>query len=928
MMTDTMHHHHQTQAYKADKQQTDTINTPSKSNKWTCMVCLRKHTTDMKICTICGTSRPSVAISGTSSYASSTLSGGDTSTSQPHIFQLSLNTSAIQSKLYSTLTATSSAKKPEQLSPNSCASQTSSTTRNTNKYLKTWTCAFCNFANDNLKVVCMNCRSSKSDVKLDLKDNQQQQQLPLISTHTIQTKRKLNMVQPGLDAMSSTTTSSSGSCNGRADDTDAQQSKKYKNQGVQQSTPLCTKCNTLSIDRTAEKTVYLDSVTPTKPASLVSSVHSAKTIEQQTTTSILTETKQAAKAVDQQPQQPSLSTLFATASRKWTCKTCLVNNEDDKTTCVCCMTPRETTSVKPGAVEATVAPPPPSSSSSVSITSGSQASLGSLFASTGKKWTCKTCLVPNDDNKTSCVCCTSPRGPTDGTTVSGGASSSSFPSATGGFGLVHKPTTSDASSPLFQFGAKPNESKPNEPIKFGSTGFSLPTFDQKTSSQPVATATPSFSFGSGPQTTMTTTTAENKPLFPKISDTSTQDATIAQPSTSLFANQNRIKIGGDSTTTSESKLSFGPTSGLTFGATTTSTTASLQAPAIGTGPLFTFGSKKDEAKKPDDQAKSGFFVFNNPATTTSATTAAPPSAVFTFGSSGLASSSINFTDNTATKQPSITNSQSGSSLFGSKSITETTTSGNMMQPSGSLFNATAPTATRTPTGGLFQFGATTSTSTLAAPSSGVFGSSTILPSPATPNASTSLFGSSSLSKPFVFSGTEAPTTGFAAFNTSPPKPSEQFKSSLFPAVTTNAFSFQPNSAAATTTTTTAASTSVFGTPTPLVQTGFSGGFFGNTQTVDTPKPFVFGSTTVATPVTTGQTNPITPFAFNNTNTGNTTEQMFGAKRPMATEAAPKDTAFKFNVETPNFNFANPIGTPQATNALSTPAAGGSPAFVL
>ena len=82
-------------------------------------------------------------------------------------------------------------------SPAPSSSSSNSTLRplqlqNTNKYLqnKSWVCTHCHFANDSLKIVCMNCRASKQH------PTQNGNQVTDMSTvakmhHSVQTKRKM-----------------------------------------------------------------------------------------------------------------------------------------------------------------------------------------------------------------------------------------------------------------------------------------------------------------------------------------------------------------------------------------------------------------------------------------------------------------------------------------------------------------------------------------------------------------------------------------------------------------------------------------------------------------------------------------------------------------------------------------------------------------
>ena len=95
--------------------------------KWTCMICLSKHQIDVKICSICGSSnQDQVNVKPNSSFAMpATKYKQELATSVANGALKAINNNAV---------------------PN---------------FLKTWLCHYCNFANDSLKVVCMNCRAGK-----------------------------------------------------------------------------------------------------------------------------------------------------------------------------------------------------------------------------------------------------------------------------------------------------------------------------------------------------------------------------------------------------------------------------------------------------------------------------------------------------------------------------------------------------------------------------------------------------------------------------------------------------------------------------------------------------------------------------------------------------------------------------------------------
>ena len=121
-------------------------------DKWTCMICLSKHLENIDVCTICGSSRPelksklgsqSISFSKPVRKTSSKMSVMDITSYEPEpyhksddiLFLLQDDTYNYQKSIFSA--------KP-------------------NPYIKKWTCQHCNYSNDSLKIVCLNCRWVKT----------------------------------------------------------------------------------------------------------------------------------------------------------------------------------------------------------------------------------------------------------------------------------------------------------------------------------------------------------------------------------------------------------------------------------------------------------------------------------------------------------------------------------------------------------------------------------------------------------------------------------------------------------------------------------------------------------------------------------------------------------------------------------------------
>ncbi|KAJ6636991.1 Nuclear pore complex protein Nup153, partial [Pseudolycoriella hygida] len=96
-----------------------------------------------------------------------------------------------------------------------------------------------------------------------------------------------------------------------------------------------------------------------------------------------------------QPQQ-SLSDLFKSksSSKQWECPCCMINNDDTKTKCAACETPRNLPASK--TIEQTVSAP---------ITN----SFGNQFKSNANTWECSSCMIRNKLEASTCAACETPK---------------------------------------------------------------------------------------------------------------------------------------------------------------------------------------------------------------------------------------------------------------------------------------------------------------------------------------------------------------------------------------------------------------------------------------------------------------------------------------------------------------------------------------
>ena len=146
------------------------------------MVCLSKHLEKIEICSICGSSRPTKQTSSilttplkqhqrvytsSTSPAPSTCSSTSVSPSSQQVFTSYLfNELGLKHKLASAVGGQQQLKvsthTSSSLSNHHDQSKLALSPKPINPYLKKWTCIHCNYSNDSLKIVCLNCRWVKT----------------------------------------------------------------------------------------------------------------------------------------------------------------------------------------------------------------------------------------------------------------------------------------------------------------------------------------------------------------------------------------------------------------------------------------------------------------------------------------------------------------------------------------------------------------------------------------------------------------------------------------------------------------------------------------------------------------------------------------------------------------------------------------------
>lgn len=336
-------------------------------SKWTCMICLSKHKMDVKVCSICGSLKHDQKVS---------------------IKQTNANTLK------------------------TIHNQTNS------NYLKTWTCSYCNYANDSLKIVCMNCRSSKQ-IK---KDDQVYQSVQLKRSRKQDTD-KLNTSNEENEFEHNQTSKKS------KQDKDLISEKKNEK-------PCMCKCNQESIlneknhqsQSNLKQQSAIMSTTLTTSATNNNKASSLGVFENQTADNLVTPTKPS-NFYNTCTSKPLI------AGTKWTCNVCLVSNDEDKNVCVCCTSTREI--VKQD--------------------------------KKNDKWKCQVCLVSNDSDKESCVCCTTSRNNTNANTNTDNTKTKFSELVAAAGSITNQLGLTSSVNENISFGLKSADQASNKPICFTSS---------------------------------------------------------------------------------------------------------------------------------------------------------------------------------------------------------------------------------------------------------------------------------------------------------------------------------------------------------------------------------------------------------------------------------------------------------------------------
>ncbi|XP_021699165.1 nuclear pore complex protein Nup153 isoform X2 [Aedes aegypti] len=426
------------------------------------------------------------------------------------------------------------------------------------------------------------------------------------------------------------------------------------------------------------------------------------------------------------------SAFKLTGSNKWECDTCMMRNDQDKTKCVSCETPKPGS--KPEAPKASSfsfgTTPVIASKSAPSTDSGFKA----LVAQQSAKWECSDCMTRNDSDKLKCVCCEKAKpgaaaAPAPAAAVPAAIKSMfSMPASSTDQGFKAlvaqqsankwecsacmtrneasrskcacceqaKPGSTPEDAPSFSFGSKPSSSSGTK-FSFGvppsseakdapKTGFS---FGVPPASSATSTSTPpstGFSFGSVTSTT-NTTSSEDKPKFSFGSGTSTANAS-APTTGSGFSFGVKPTPTSDTTDSPKTEKKVEPpkptatiaSSGFTFGAKPEAPKPSEAVTSTTTTSGFSFGSPS--SKKPAEAPKTVGFSFGKPAETANAiSTTASPVAKCTSNS-----------DTTEQKKPTVS---FGSLAAAAATTTNSSTFASTASPSFSFGpSASAATATK------------------------------------------------------------------------------------------------------------------------------------------------------------------------------------------------------------------------------------------
>lgn len=889
-------------------------------SKWTCMICLSKHTVDIEICLICG--------SNNNDKANKKV-------------QISFNQSKNMSYDFK-----------QKNFQNETIHEFSSPLRSlgNGNSQKTWICGYCTFANDNLKIVCMNCRASKQKTSNALGAR--------LSHQTLQMKRKPANKQQMNNNKNQLNRSNEENENG-SDSEDKQRgrsSKRSKTNDADQNN-LCNNCKSCNLvpptleaqartptgqcgansNKNCDNRKSLE--TPLRPKGFVdtptanpSNSNEAQAEPTANSSKPSVENNQATSAA------PSLLTKMLGNSNKWSCQSCLVSNEAEKTECACCSAKKPSASVS-------LAEPAKKPNSLFATTAASNAS----------KWSCSTCLASNDSSKDACACCMTKR---SGTATAAPATNSLFAAAAKsnsnkwscGTCLASNDASKDACACCMtkRTGAGEKTEAPKTGLFASASKISGDKWECSSCLVKNESSTTTCACCSAAKPGSSSSSTE---------PTKTKFASLVAAAGTLTSNTSNISFGlkPKSDAGNAAPISFG-TSNLTAGTDTgkISFGASSNPPSFGTTKL-SFGSTTDTTSKPSSSISFGKPVEEaKPATSAPSlfgtTTAKPltfgapapveptPTPAPTANQSGFLQISNPFSIQ-PTSEPQQKTVETQPKLFGFQSTNSPAPVKNEFiktDAPNSLFGSSTVTEPAKPSFGGFGTNASTSTVTKTEapkssfnfssepPKQGLFGNSSITitsDKPAFGSSNTeskSLFGAPAAKAPSMF-GSSQPSVATPSFGTTtePAKPAS------------SVFNFGAAAPAAPTPTP-APSTNFFGTPKPAAPATPAFGssttntnVFGqlNQNTESTKPAFNFGQSQSV------NTAPAAASPFQFGGASNNSQEKFGAPAKKQANDENKPLAFNFGGANTNtgFNFGgqatdSPLKVKSVTN--QTPA--GSP----
>lgn len=611
------------------------------------------------------------------------------------------------------------------------------------------------------------------------------------------------------------------------------------------------------------------------------------------------------------PADAGFKALVAKQSARWECADCMTRNDADKSSCVCCSSPKP--GAKPAAASAVASAVPAAIKSMFSMPAAttpaappSDQGFKSLVAQqSAGKWECSACMTRNEATRSKCACCEQ-------------AKPGSTPSDAPSFSFGSKPAAvTSSTSSGFSFGVPKDADSASKDVP--KTGFS---FGVPASSSTTAPTSGGFTFGSKPAAPAAAPSSGEKPKFSFGSSSSTTATTAPTPSTGFSFGAKPAADTTDSKSTEKKEdpkpaPTFG-SGGFSFGAAKQATDSPQKKETPSTGG-FSFGSPAATAAAPKP-AESSPITFGKPAATE--TSKATPTVGFgtLSSSSPAASSAFSFGAKpaaaaTSSAAPSTTATpSSGMFSFGSKPAVVSAAESKDSTTSSSVASvaSTAPTSSTTtatsvpifggaqkPAGPSITPGFSFSSSSTPAAAAPVAPSSTATPAAAAPSSSSTTAPAASSAA----TATVAPTFSFGAASkpasTEPPKPTS----------TGSSFVFGQNSQPAAT-----AGAKVIPS-------------FGSSATADKPPTFgSFGAATQAAPSTTtsifgaaaGAASGAATSAFSFTGASKPAEQQSTPAFSFGAAAKPPASSTQTNAAAPVF------GSPAAKPMFGSPAAAAAP----